>query len=188
MCEGPPVWRQQQCQGPAAVTLGGRPCPHPGSSGPSPASPACGWPARGGQGTSTTLSLAVHSVTRPVLTLGTVSNPRLLEEVLFVYVLKYRIFLIQGKASGCHLKTHFYSCLSVYLARAMCRWPAGRGGPGGLRVPSAGPQPQGAGAPTRLLWSSGAWPSPRANSLCPLQFQTQLEKLLLNLFLSISLK
>lgn len=105
-----------------------------------------------------------------------------------VYVLKYRIFLIQGKASGCHLKTHFYSCLSVYLARAMCRWPAGRGGPGGLRVPSAGPQPQGAGAPTRLLWSSGAWPSPRANSLCPLQFQTQLEKLLLNLFLSISLK
>lgn len=142
MCEGPRVWRQQQRQGPAAVTLGGRPCPHPGSSGPSPASPACGWPARGGQGTSTTLSLAVHSVTRPVLTLGTVSNPRLLEEVLFVYVLKYRIFLIQGKASGCHLKTHFYSCLSVHLARAMCRWPAGRGGPGGLRVPAAASSPR----------------------------------------------
>lgn len=142
MCEGPRVWRQQQRQGPAAVTLDGRPCPHPGSSGPSPASPACGWPARGGQGTSTTLSLAVHSVTRPVLTLGTVSNPRLLEEVLFVYVLKYRIFLIQGKASGCHLKTHLYSCLSVYLARAMCRWPAGRGGEalagsGSRRLPRA---------------------------------------------------
>lgn len=59
-----------------------------------------------------------------------------------VYVLKYRIFLIQGKASGCHLKTHFYSCLSVYLARAMCRWPAGRGGPGGLRVPAAASSPR----------------------------------------------
>lgn len=59
-----------------------------------------------------------------------------------VYVLKYRIFLIQGKASGCHLKTRFYSCLSVHLARAMCRWPAGRGGEalagsGSRRLPPA---------------------------------------------------